>query len=1182
MRVLSEGSRLRVAGTSGALYAHDEPVAGNFSGTMLDRNITLPWPTAGAGRIIDAISDGRRFFEGYDIDKASLTVKWQHNAGASDFADRGNNSAAYDASSNTMWLNGVGAMAGDDSHNRWTILHEFGHHAMDTAGRLPADRSCPSPHYLHNQSGSSCAWTEGWADFVPHMVDNSSSLRWVDGVYINLERDRIEYIPRTVSTSFARTGATGNEGHLVEGQVAAALWDIKDSLVDAELDKAGHSRLNRALDDLAMGDDEIIGTFRAATYSSFEDFYSAWESARAPAHSARNVMELHAMGFVDGTRLHDRFGGLGKWEESGTPNWRAGAPNEGRQPSEHHPDGNTVANVRHCAAECVLTLGDGVDLSGYETAELSFWRFVDSHIRRGDYLRVDVSPDGGSTWSTAYTWGRGSGGDDGWHRETMSLAPYLDSTDFKVRFAARLSYSTSDAAVDDVVINGTVPARAGDTVDALSSGFAASLEGWTYRQVSSDSLNRMYCGGRNNTAYALSHSQEHGGSAYVGYVRTCWFGNAGAVRTFDVPSSLSLADINVTARFQSFTGLRHSTGGHTNNLHMIVSDSAGNVVARGALFQGLRDTVVRDTGLRTSSITMPSFDPGRCPCTVFVHLHDSWIANWDQRFYLDDLKVEGQVPSTCGMDLAKRFLDVGFTPRWTGTSGFDTQTVRNTGTLPISALSVAFSRITGLDSRGSPTSFTLPPSVAEVRSAAAGLPSWTPASSLVQLGPIPVGGSLDMQYRYNFGGEPALPSTVRRVSQAMTYTATCGSGGAQGGAGEEGQGGAAPASAVQSYGSLALAAPRNETAPMSQAPQVLVPAPPSFPPPPPAAAGPGISGLLAGAPPVHSTLKVHELLEMQASNGTRIVITEKYAYDTDVVVDWDDHPGADRYKVVVNRADSPQNRTADANVTESRYRLTGLEPSTEYVVRVGVRGDDTTQSSVRATTLPLGSASLPPGLLLEASLRAASDKIDLWWHDTNGVGSSGRHRLEVSIDGGQFEAAGARRASPAGAEQAVRPEWLGSTLAYRVSERVGPQQLFSGNATVRIPDSIQAPLNLAAAPSDTAAGTVIYLGWDHAPLFRYYTVEMQEAGGSWAQLGRTPHNSFEYKPPQGGGIAEYVFRVHAQLGSVVSPPSDAVAVRAAPAAPPGGGVTGAAAGPWGGAANAVGGTSCTIDGLDPC
>lgn len=1147
-------------------YSHDEPVINNFAGLSLDRDITLSWPTEGAGRIIDAISDGRQFFDGYGIDAAPLTVKWQHDDGTSAFVGREHDSASYVISGNIIWLNGNGIMAEDHSHERLTILHEFGHHVMDIAGVFPTSWICPSPHYLHNQSSASCAWTEGWAGFVPHMVDNSARLRWTNVAYVDLEQDRTENSGGGVRTSFARTGPSGDEGHLVEGQVAAALWDIKDSLVDTEFDRAGPHPRSRTLDDLAMGDDEIIGTVKAATYASFEDVYTAWELGRAPAHSARNIMELHAMGFVDDARpLADGFSGLDRWAGSGNQNWRSGAPLEGGQPPDH-PAGNTVALARHCASECVLTLRDGIDLSGYNAAGLSFWRFLDNYVRSGDYLRVDVSPDGGSSWSTVYTWGRGSGNDDRWHRETLSLAPYLNSTDFKVRLAARLSYATSDAAVDDVVINGTARARAGGTVAVLSSGFADSLEGWAYRQIPDMNGNRIYCGGRNNTAYSLSHSQEHGGSAYVNHVRTCWFGNAGAIKTFDVPASLNGTDLNVTARFQSFTGLRYSTGGQTNNLHVLVSDSAGNVLASGALFQGLRDTVVRDTGLRTATLTVPSFDSGRCPCTVSVHLHDHWLTNWSQRFYLDDLRIEGQVPSTCGVRLAKSIMDVGSMSRYTGISGFDTQTVHNDGNLPISSLSVAYSRITGYDSRGSPTSFTLPPSGAQLRSAAAGLASWTPASSLVQFGAIPVGGSLDIQYRFNLGSATVIPAAVTQLHQTATYNAVCSAAAAPSGA----AGGAAPVHAdAHTSASRALILPVNSTSQPRDGPQgpaPPVPFPPAHPLPlsTPAAAGPGIRDLLAGAPPaVHSTLKVHELLEMHASNGTRIIVTEKYAYDADVVVDWDDHPGADRYKVVVHRAGSPQNRTADANVTESRYRLTGLEPSTEYVVRIGVRGDDSTQSAVRAVTLPRGSATLPPGLHLEASLRAASDAIDLRWGDTNGVGGlagDGRYRLEMSIDGGPFEPSGARRDQATGAEQTIRPEWLGSTLAYRVSERVGPQQLFSGNATVQIPDTLLAPSNLAASPS-AGGGASLSLGWDHAPLFRHYVVEMQGADGSWERIGRTQDNSLEYEPPRGGGSAEYVFRVYAQLGAAASPPSDAAATRIGPPAPPGGGVTGAASAP---------------------
>lgn len=807
MRVLSEGSRLSVAGTSGVPYAHDEPVVGNLSGSLFGRDITLSGPAGGAGRIIDAVSDGRRFFTGYGVDPASLTTRWQHDAGTSAFAGRLHNTASYNIAGNIIWLNGNGMEIEDDSHRRWTILHEFGHHIMDNVGRFPVGWSCPSEHYVHNQSTSSCAWTEGWADFVPHMVDNSASLRWTNTTHIDLEQDRTEDGGGAARMSFARTGTTGNEGHLVEGQVAAALWDIKDTQVDGVFDRAGRSPRGEILDDLAMGNDEIIATFRAATHASLEDFHDDWEAARAPAHSARNIMELHAMGFADRARpLADQFGGLDRWAGSGNQNWRSGSPLEGGQPPGHQA-GNTVARARHCTTECVMTLRDGVDMSGLEEAELSFWRFFDDYVRAGDYLRVDVSPDGGSSWSTAYSWGRGNGNDNRWHHETLPLTPYLNSTDFKVRFTARLSYSLSDAAIDDVVINGMAHAQPGDVVDVLASGFVSSLEGWSYRQVPEDSGNRLYCGGRNSTAYSLSHSQQHGGSAYVDHINTCWFGSAGVVKTFDVPASLEGTDLNVTARFQSFTG-PYTMSGRINNLHILVSDSENNVVASRALFQGHYSTVVLDTGLRTFAFAIPSFDPGRCPCTVSVHLHDHWLAPWGQRFYLDDLRIVGQVPHTCEIRLAKEVMDMGSITRGTGISGSDTQTVHNAGSLPISALSVSYSRIAGHDARGGPTSFSLPPSGAEVRSPAAGIASWSPASSLVQFGSIPAGGSLDIQYRFNFGSATVIPATVTQLVQTATYSAVCAAAAAPGGAAGEGAGGA---------GAAALSAPAHAQHSMSRA-----------------------------------------------------------------------------------------------------------------------------------------------------------------------------------------------------------------------------------------------------------------------------------------------------------------------------------------------------------------------------
>jgi len=118
---------------------------------------------------------------------------------------------------------------------------------------------------------------------------------------------------------------------------------------------------------------------------------------------------------VGRTVFSDDFeSGLSKWTEEGERDWRADGFDEEGVPGS--PAGNRVAKADNCDSECRLVMRDAVDLTAYDSAELSFYRYVDSGLDSGEYLKVDLYD--GTGWSTAFDW-QGNADDDGtWHMET--------------------------------------------------------------------------------------------------------------------------------------------------------------------------------------------------------------------------------------------------------------------------------------------------------------------------------------------------------------------------------------------------------------------------------------------------------------------------------------------------------------------------------------------------------------------------------------------------------------------------------------------------------------------------------------------------------------------------------------------------------------------------------------------
>ncbi|HLE34914.1 MAG TPA: Ig-like domain-containing protein, partial [Nitrososphaerales archaeon] len=138
-----------------------------------------------------------------------------------------------------------------------------------------------------------------------------------------------------------------------------------------------------------------------------------------------------------------------KWTESNELDWNVEKFNEKNVPA--HASTNKVAHADRCtsSAGCMLTMKNSIDLSGYQSVTLTFWRYVDNELDNNEFLRVQVFD--GTNWNTIFSWTNGSGDDDLWHQETVNL-PLVNN--FNVRFVSKESSTGEATEIDDLSISG--------------------------------------------------------------------------------------------------------------------------------------------------------------------------------------------------------------------------------------------------------------------------------------------------------------------------------------------------------------------------------------------------------------------------------------------------------------------------------------------------------------------------------------------------------------------------------------------------------------------------------------------------------------------------------------------------------------------------------------------------------
>ena len=197
--------------------------------------------------------------------------------------------------------------------------------------------------------------------------------------------------------------------------------------------------------------------------------YSPWEHVRSELNLKPVTGSLEVP-----TSLSEPFDDLDVWTEEGETGWSTGSPDEGGHPPGHPAATNTVAEADDCDSECRLVLFDGLDLTGYDSAAMTLYRYVDDDLDGGEYLKVDVSTNGGTSWINAYDWQGNRDDDDTWTKHMFDLADHLHSSNFKVRLAVKASSSSEDVMVDSLSISGlgiSTPAIFRNGIWYVNNGF---------------------------------------------------------------------------------------------------------------------------------------------------------------------------------------------------------------------------------------------------------------------------------------------------------------------------------------------------------------------------------------------------------------------------------------------------------------------------------------------------------------------------------------------------------------------------------------------------------------------------------------------------------------------------------------------------------------------------------------
>ena len=205
-------------------------------------------------------------------------------------------------------------------------------------------------------------------------------------------------------------------------------------------------------------------------------------------------------------------------------------------------DGFFSLEVDGRASDAFVELVEGIDISGYSTVTLSFDWLIERGFDTGEYLSLDISGDGGLSWTQDVRILRGNvSQENAWNpgyatgeSTEVDLGYWSGSTNLKIRFRSTVSGAREDANVDNVKVIGSNSSSATFNAEPGNTQFGSSSNQNSSNQlepkVSSDPQGDLRFGG------GFGSRLGNGASSFVD---TMFWGSAGVHSSYLTDFALS-------------------------------------------------------------------------------------------------------------------------------------------------------------------------------------------------------------------------------------------------------------------------------------------------------------------------------------------------------------------------------------------------------------------------------------------------------------------------------------------------------------------------------------------------------------------------------------------------------------------------------------------------------------------